>query len=236
MFHTTDQNSALVGKAVVTLLKKNGYADADIVERAVSATATDVTEAVLAMKAVDYIIMNDNPTQGQLFLKQKAQNGLTTPGVIDTGAATYVASGANTLDQMKNQTYVAGCSTDTLGTPEAEAYKAAYKAKYPSEPNTDGSAPGNYQAINFIAKAANLAKSIEPKDLKAAIKTVDYTGPCGQWKADAENNLQHDVAVVDITTNKLVKLYKQLQGVPGLAAQELGSTTAAATSAAGAGS
>ncbi|MGE0878188.1 MAG: ABC transporter substrate-binding protein [Acidimicrobiia bacterium] len=228
-FHTTDQNSAFVGKAVNQLLKDKGFTGT-VVERGVSATATDVTEAVLAMKSVDFIIMNDNPTQGQLFLKQKAQNGLTTPGVIDAGAASYVSSGANTIDQMKNQTYVAPCSTDSLGTKEADAYKTAYKAKYPSELNTDGSAPGNYQAVYLIAAAANQAKSIEAKDLKAAFKTIDYTGPCGQWKADSENNMQHDVAVVDLTTAKLVKRYTQLVGTPGLAVDT--PTTAAATAAA----
>ncbi|MGE0880287.1 MAG: ABC transporter substrate-binding protein [Acidimicrobiia bacterium] len=227
--HTTDTSGALVGKAINQLLKDAKYTGT-VTERALAATATDATEAVLAAKTADFIIMNNVPTVGQVFLKQRTQQGLTTPAITDTGVPGYLASGANTMAEMKNVAYSSGCSTDTLDTPEATAYRTAYKAKYPSESNTDGSAAYNYQAVYYIAAAANLAKSIEPKDLKPAFGKLDLPGPCGQWKTDADNNLHHDVAVVDITTGKLLKRYTRLVGVPGLQADV--PTTVAASPAA----
>ncbi|MGD9794314.1 MAG: ABC transporter substrate-binding protein [Acidimicrobiia bacterium] len=228
--HTTDPNGLLAQKVIVQYLKDNGFTG-EVVERSLAPNATDATEAVLGLKDVDFTIHNNVPAVGQVYMKQKAQNGITTPGVMDTGSAQYVSSGANTAAEMKNMSYVSGCTTDAGTSPEAKAFKAAYLAKYPSEKSTDGVAPYYYQAAYFIAAAANAAKSIEPAALKKAMLTLDLPGPCGQWKIDAENNLQHDIAVVSHDTGQLIKAYAQVAGNPTLVASEAAAAAAAAAAA-----
>jgi ABC-type branched-subunit amino acid transport system substrate-binding protein len=225
--HTSDPNSALVGKVVQQLLKDAKFAG-KVTERSIPFDAKDTTEAVLAFKDVDYSIMNNVPSVGQIFMKQKAQNGLKFPGVMDTAGPQYVGANKNTIDEMAGMAYVSGCSTDYLGTKESDAFKAAYKAKFPSEINSDGAAPYYYADIYYIVALANAAKSIEAKDLKAAIQKVDFAGPCGQWKVDVDNNLSHDVAVVDLVGGKLKKVYTKLSGSPGIVASEAAAAAAAA--------
>lgn len=226
--HTTDPSGQLMAKIIAELLKRGGFTG-QIVDRSLAPNATDATEAVLALKDVDFVIHNNVPAVGQVYMKQKAQNGLTTPGVMDTGSAQYVPSGANTLDELKNMVYASGCSTDALQTPEAIAFKTKYLAKYTDEKSTDGASAYYYQAAYFIAAAANAAKSIDPAALKTAMKTLDLPGPCGQWKNDAENNLHHDIAIVDHATKALKGNYTKLLGAPEIIASEAAAAAAAAT-------
>ncbi len=120
-------------------------------------------------------------------------------------------------------------STDALQTPEAIAFKTKYLAKYTDEKSTDGASAYYYQAAYFIAAAASAAKSIDPAALKTAMKTLDLPGPCGQWKNDAENNLHHDIAIVDHATKALKGNYTKLLGAPEIIASEAAAAAAAAT-------
>jgi branched-chain amino acid transport system substrate-binding protein len=209
LIYSTDTNSTESGQRIEAGLKAAGI---DVVSRTVAPTATDTTEAVLAFKDVDATISWTFPAVNSVFMKQRAQNGLTAPHFMDTGGSTVVGLGLATGDELKGLSYVAQCDADVLTGTQVDAFKQAYQKKF-GKLDYAASNPTNYDTVYFIdAMVKKAGGSIAAKDLDAAMGTTDYTGVCGDLKTNADHDLMTTMYVVDAsggpTSKKLAATYK----------------------------
>ncbi len=193
LIYSSDTNSTESGKRIEDGLKAAGV---DVVSRTVSPTATDVTEAVLAFKGVDATISWTFPAVNSVFLKQRAQNGLTAPHFMDTGGSTVVGLGLATGDALKGLSYVSQCDADVLTGANVDAYKQAYTQKF-GKFDYAGSNAANYDTLYFINEMVKKAGSIDPKALTATMSGIDYKGVCGELKSNADHDLMTTMYVVD---------------------------------------
>jgi len=213
----TDENSAFVGKAIKQTLIKAGVTN--IVERDVSPTSTDLTEAVLALKPTDVTLQWGFPQMDALFQKQALQNGLTQPTFCSQSCGSLFTQNLNSPAELKNIQFLSSCDSDVLTSKEAKAFVTEYRAKFPDQATKDtaGSQPSNYDAFFIIKAAAEKAKSIDPKAIVGQLNKIDYTGVCGQYKTDSEHNMAHFTQLVDATggptAKKLIKNFGGLTGV-----------------------
>jgi len=209
LIYSTDTNSTESGQRIEAGLKAAGI---DVTSRTVAPTATDTTEAVLAFKDVDATISWTFPAVNSVFMKQRAQNGLTAPHFMDTGGSTVVGLGLATGDELKGLSYVAQCDADVLTGPQVDSFKQAYQKKF-GKLDYAASNPTNYDTLYFIDAMVKKANgSIAAKDLDAVMGTTDYTGVCGDLKTNADHDLMTTMYVVDAsagpTSKKLVATYK----------------------------
>jgi ABC-type branched-subunit amino acid transport system substrate-binding protein len=193
LIYSSDTNSTESGKRIESGLKAAGI---DVVSRTVSPTATDVTEAVLAFKDVDATISWTFPAVNSVFLKQRAQNGLTAPHFMDTGGSTVVGLGLATGDALKGLSYVSQCDADVLTGANVDAYKQAYTQKF-GKFDYAGANAANYDTLYFINEMVKKAGSIDPKALGATMAGIDYKGVCGELKTNAEHDLMTTMYVID---------------------------------------
>src|SRR5262245_12743362 len=207
LIYSTDTNSTESGQRIEAGLKAAGI---DVTSRTVAPTATDTTEAVLAFKDADATISWTFPAVNSVFMKQRAQNGLTAPHFMDTGGSVVVGLGLATGDELKGLSYVSQCDADVLTGANVDAYKAAYQKKF-GKLDYAASNPTNYDTIYFIDALVKKAGSIDAKALDAALPTADYKGVCGDLKANADHDLMTTMYVVDAgsgsATKKLLQTY-----------------------------
>jgi branched-chain amino acid transport system substrate-binding protein len=190
----------------------NGVATTDIVSADLTAAgvkvtrrhspqgATDTTAQALAMKGQDIIEVNGFPQTDALFVKTVYQNGVTAPLVLTYGDETIQAFGLAPQAALDNAVYQSNCDPDAVHSPQADAYVAAYKAKYgASVTQTVTPVPGFYDAVNMIASVVKANHGdISPTSIVNGLKTLDYTGVCGQYKTDSENNMGHTAWIVSL--------------------------------------
>jgi branched-chain amino acid transport system substrate-binding protein len=213
----TDENSAFVGKAIKQTLTKAGITN--IVERDVSPTATDLTEAVLALKPTAVTLQWGFPQMDALFQKQALQNGLTQQTYCSQSCGSLFTQNLNSPAELKNIQFLSSCDSDVLTTKEAKNYVTEYRAKYPDQKDKDtaGSQPTIYDDMFILKTAADKAKSIDNKAIVDQLNKMDYTGVCGQYKTDNEHNMAHFTQLIDATggptAKKLIKNFGGLTGV-----------------------
>lgn len=120
---STNEASQEGARLVRQRLKAGGITD--IVERKVSQTATDLTEAVLAMRGTQATITWSFPNINSLFLRQRRQYGLTAPQFDNNSGASVIGSSLNRPAELAGYNYATACDPDLLNTPEAKAYVSA---------------------------------------------------------------------------------------------------------------
>ncbi|TYB42324.1 ABC transporter substrate-binding protein [Actinomadura chibensis] len=213
---STDPGSEEAARLLRAGLTAGGVAN--IVERRVPQTATDLTEAVLAFRGVDATVTWSFPTIDSLFLRQRGQNGLTAPTFGDNSGGSILGGRLNPPAELKGYHYVIACDPDLSQAPEAQAYVAAYKKKYGPSPTNPQLAQG-YDAFRVLAAAIEKAGGTDPKALTKALGAVTHQGVCGTYKADEENDLYHSDVIIDaeggLTGRKLLKTYDGLTSRAG---------------------
>ena len=181
--------------------------------RAVSPTVTDLTEPVLAAKAMNAQAIWEwgYPTSDALLAKTAAANGFD--GYLMTFSLGSAAR--NNLvptSLLNNKTFsVNTCVPLVLSNPEAKKYVSAYKAKFGTDVN-DSVSSNWYDAVYVLKDAITAAGSTDPKAVSAQLAKIDHKGVCGEEKTDAHHNLIHSVQIIKYTGGTPV-LVKDIQGV-----------------------
>ncbi len=196
--NTQDSAPTEGGTYIVSDAKAAGVS---ITTRAVSPTVTDLTEPVLAAKGKDAIWEWGYPTTDALLIKTAAANGYT--GQIMTFSAGAAArTGLIPVSLLSDKVHaVVACAPYASTDAAAVKFDAAYKAKFGADPD-DTTQPLNYDALYLFKQAATAAKSDDPAAIAAQLSTVDYTGVCGEEKADANHNMLHSVPILSFPGGK----------------------------------
>jgi len=189
-----------------------------------SATATDLTQQVLAYKdaGVDGVITASFPNPTGVLINQMRQNGLTVP--IIGGASVNLAKDSNALTTGVENLYVVDDCVPDLGTTKAEKqFTKLYESTYNYPPNY---ASGQvYDAFHMAANAIDKSGSHDYAKLNKAMATTVYDGIC-DYKIDKNNVLANSVTLYKYNSDGSKKLIKviPLDYVPS---DELATTTTA---------
>ena len=178
-----------------------------VAERKHSLTTTDLTGDILAMKSAgaDGLVILSYPNQLALAFKQMAQNGYTPPVTATTSLETLIVNKIGTVPSGLKAYAVLDCNVDQSDPAWAKRYTAEFK-----EPASDVAA-GTYDAVMFVAKAIEQAKSTKPDAVRTAMDSLKYTtGVCSKnIYADKQGVLEHGTVMVDYSTSpaKVVTTY-----------------------------
>jgi branched-chain amino acid transport system substrate-binding protein len=182
--------------------------------RSVSPAVTDLTEPVLAAKAMNAQAIWEwgYGTTDALITKTAAANGYTG-NIMTFSAGSAARTGLIPTSLLTDKVNAVNpCAPYVLQTAEAKKFVAAYKAKYGTDVNDSVSATW-YDAVYLLKDAMLSAGSSDPKAIAAKLKTVDHKGICGEEKADANHNLIHSIQILKYT-NGVPVLVKDVQNIP----------------------
>jgi branched-chain amino acid transport system substrate-binding protein len=194
-------------------------ADADkggltTMHRSVSPTVTDLTEPVLAAKAMNAQAIWEwgYGTTDALITKTAAANGFTG-NIMTFSAGSAARTGLIPTSLLTDKVNAVNpCAPYVLQSAEAKKFVAAYKAKYGVDVNDSVSATW-YDSVYLLKDAMLSAGSSDPKAIAAKLKTVDHKGICGEEKSDANHNLIHSIQILKYT-NGVPVLVKDVQNIP----------------------
>lgn len=104
----------------------------------------------------------------------------------------------------KNADGIVGASrfVASIPTPAAKKFTADYKNLYKINP--EKYAQAGYDCMKMIAMAINNADSTDRSKVRAALATINYSGPQGKASFDSKNQLQIDEYIVAVKNGGIV--------------------------------
>lgn len=132
---------------------------------------TDFSPYIAAMKPLnpDLVVIGYLNTVATPFVQQALQAGFTTPHFVGAPGVTF--SAISSIPQIK--TFAVSITTravDQANDPQVTAFRAAWQAKFGSEPGSgDFWALSYFDDILMVAKAMNVAGSVDPSAVATAL-------------------------------------------------------------------
>jgi branched-chain amino acid transport system substrate-binding protein len=190
--------------------KKIESLGAQVVDRETnSATATDMTSQVLAIKSkgADAVLSLNFPNPMVLFYNQAADNGFNVPIFGFTSAGIGVASGGVKPNALQNVWGTDDCAP--AGDPSAKQFADAYQAKYGKKlPGSGYTVAESYDAVKIAAQAVTTSGSLDPKKIADTMRSETFDGVCENYKADAGQGMHHSSVITQFDTNGLPQVRK----------------------------
>lgn len=216
--HSNDNASHQAGMLLKKKYKAAGVRD--IVKREVPHTATDLTEAVLAMKGVDVATIWSFPTISSLFLRQMNQHGIDVPTIGSNGDISILTHNLNSSEELGNHFLEVPCYPTLMERPEARQYVADYQEKFGKDEEFNPDDVYLYDAVKLLAAAVEKAHSIKPDAIVESLEDVTYEGVCGTYNSDTEHNMFHSIYIVEATAPpegqpQIVAEYHHMQATAG---------------------
>lgn len=147
----------------------------------------------LRAKKVDAIFFGGYAPQGAPMARQMKQLGLNVPLL---GGDTLCSPEMARLggDAVGENVRCAQAGAIVAQQPGGPAFLASYKKRFGRDP--DVYAPSFYDQTRFIAQAMQQAKSVDAKQVGAAMHKLDYQGVVGAYGYDAKGNLKKTAVTV----------------------------------------
>jgi branched-chain amino acid transport system substrate-binding protein len=194
MFDDSDLNSVQAMKVIKAGLQAQGISN--FVYREIGQTATDATEAALAMKGTDIVTSDGFPQEEAIFVKALAQNGIGVHDLMGNSGLIIAEFGLAPWSAVAGNSTYTVCDPATVKSTEADAFVKAYTAKYPSA-NVATSGANLYDAVMLVAKAIEQQHgSLAAGDVVKGLAAVSYKGACGAYHSDAEHTMAHSMYIV----------------------------------------
>lgn len=127
-------------------------------------------------------------TDGNAFMKQASQSGLTTSRTI-SGTGTFAQEVYSGMGSYADGAIVPDRYTERLDTPANKAFVAAYHKKYGAGEVIAPSTVTTYSAIKLVAKAASDAGSTEPDAIRKKLAGLQMDLPMGTVQIGADTHL-----------------------------------------------
>lgn len=172
-----------------------------------------ITKALAADPDVLVLHLHSGPTA--LFVRQAAAHGVTVPVVA--GSAMHQPSTAALLEpaELKGVCAETAASPVSGGSPEMEAFTAAYRAAFNAEP--DAFALGQYDGMRMVlaavAKGARTAGAV-----REALASGTHQGLAMAYRSDGKGNMAHSAVIVCYDgasrVPKVAKRYDDVTGLP----------------------
>jgi branched-chain amino acid transport system substrate-binding protein len=158
----------------------------------------------LKSSGADGVFVAAETQDGSIFVKQKAELGLTTKvfGVGSWATADFIKLTGESSEGI----YAAVPYASTMTTPKNKVFVEAYTARYKEAPGKYSAA--GYNAINILVDAIGRAGSTDADKLREALGKTKYDGPNGHFEFDEKGQ----------ASGFTVVLVQLLKGVPTVAA------------------
>ncbi|KAA0681057.1 ABC transporter substrate-binding protein [Roseomonas genomospecies 6] len=166
-----------------------------VFEEGVDPAAKDLlpvlTKALAAKPDVLVLHLHSGPTA--LFIRQAAANGVEVP--IVAGSAMHQPSTAALLEpaELKGVCAETAASPISGGSPELEAFTAAYRTAFKAEP--DAFALGQYDGIRMVLEAVKGGAG-SAEEVRKALSAGTHAGLAMTYKSDGKGNMAHSAVIV----------------------------------------
>jgi len=124
--------------------------------------------AILKEKGCDGIIAVSQQIEASLIMMQVKAANLTIPCIGSTSYCSEIA--IKNAEAAAENWYSVSDWSPTVTTPEGKAFVERYKAKYKKDPDLPSTC--NYDSVQMIKKAIEMANSVEPKAINAQISKI----------------------------------------------------------------
>ncbi len=159
---------------------------------------TDFYTLLTKLKAsgADGVFMATETQDGSIFVKQKAEFGLSLKvfGVGSWATDDFISLAGNAAEGI----YAAVPYAYTITTPENKAFVETYKAHYKGFPGEYSVA--GYNVINILIDAIARAGSTDAEQIREALTKTNYVGPNGRFQFDNKGQAYgFSIVLVQIT-------------------------------------
>jgi branched-chain amino acid transport system substrate-binding protein len=186
-----------------------------VYEEGVAPTAKDLTPALSKALAAqpDVLIFHLHAPSTALAIRQARALGTKLP--ILAGSAMHQPQTAALLDaaELAGVCAESGSSPVSGGSPEMEAFAAAYRARFGTEP--DAFAAAQYDGTS-MALAAIRSGAATPAAVRDHLAQETYEGAAMSYRSDGKGNMAHDAVIIcydgRTRTPALVKRYEGAAG------------------------
>ena len=117
------------------------------------------------------------------------------------------------LGQLGNGAVIGMDWTPTSGLPDATKLGAIFNKIYPNDIADQETAVNSYNAMEILFSAIERARSTDPANINAAVKTTDASFPLGTVKFDSDNNWSGTLFYGQWQNGKVVQIYPTVPGV-----------------------
>jgi branched-chain amino acid transport system substrate-binding protein len=200
VFDDSDLNSVQAEKTIRAGLTSAGVSK--FIYREISQTATDATEAALAMKGADITTSDGFPVQESIFVRALASNGVGVHDLMGNSGLTIAGYGLAPWSALSGDTTYTVCDPQVLQSQAAKTFVSDYEAAFPTA-NVMLSNPGGYDAVWLIAKAIEAENGdISHSAIVAGLEKINYSGICDQYQSDSEHTMAHTMYIVQFGATK----------------------------------
>jgi branched-chain amino acid transport system substrate-binding protein len=194
--------------AAAAQIEKNG---GKVVARETNETTdTDLTAKVIALKnaSPDAVIAFTFPANLTVLYNQAADNGLDVP--IFGGSSAGLTVNAVNSAARANVWGTDDCVP--ASDPDSADWKATYEDKFDKSMAGSGYAVAEaYDSMLLTVEAIKAAGSTDPTAIADAMRELEYSGICTDYKADAGQGLNHETHVVQFTDDGIAESKKQVE-------------------------
>jgi branched-chain amino acid transport system substrate-binding protein len=194
--------------AAAAQIEKNG---GKVVARETNETTdTDLTAKVIALKNAnpDSVIAFTFPNNLVNLYNQAADNGLNVP-IFGGSSAGLIVKAVNG-NARKNVWGTDDCVP--ISDPDTAQWKADYEKKFSKTMVGSGYAVAEaYDSVLFSVAAIEKANSADPKAIADAMRELEYSGICTDYKADPGQGLNHETHVVQFTDAGVAQSKKKVE-------------------------
>jgi branched-chain amino acid transport system substrate-binding protein len=182
-----------------------------VAERTNEATATDMTEQVLAMKSAgaDAVVDFNFPNPLGVAANQMVDNGLDVPHLDGASAEISVLAGAAKGKAAEKMYGVDDCWPKGETAKQAQDFVTNYQKKFNHLPNY--AAAEVYDSIMMTVEAVKAVKSTDATKVRDQLAKMTYEGICDDaYKADSQQVMHHKSVIVNFPNNepKVVKEFE----------------------------
>lgn len=170
-----------------------------VAERTYDPAATDLTEAVTAVRDADAVGDFGYPNPVAIQLREFARNGMDIPTMATGTGGIILAGGLAEGEELANLYDAVSCNPAAAGDDRAlQAFVEAYQERWGTAPTTKAAVV--YDTVQILAAAVEQAGSADPEAVNEALGSIEVTDGvvCApEYRADGSHFLNHTVSIVD---------------------------------------
>lgn len=187
-----------------------------VFEELLETSVRDMSPVLGKAKAAnpDVLILHLHGPSTALVVKQAAAINLGLPIVAGSGMHQPHTAALLEPAELKGVCAETNASPISGGTPELDAFLAAYRKEFNAEP--DGFALGQYDAVAMVLDAASKGARTAA-DMQKALASTTYKGLAMTYKSDGKGNMAHSAMIICYDgTSRLPKLAKRYDNITGV--------------------
>jgi branched-chain amino acid transport system substrate-binding protein len=169
-----------------------------VAERSYEPDATDLTEAVLAMRDAEAVMDWGFPNPMAVQLKQFRQNGIDIPTYMHSAAQVVVENELATGEDIAQLHASVPCNPTGTDRPSLQEFTRQYQDEFGVNPSSSGTAA--HDAIYVVKAAVEAAGGTDPAALNEALGSITVEDDAlicnSEYHADGAHYLAHQVSVI----------------------------------------